>query len=80
MILCKLLKRCNNNNNSNKKTNNIIKSLSTVIEGLDEKDLQYFGKKKQSGVSLTALMETGRGERLKEFDLLIDDQAIFFKR
>jgi len=69
MILCKLLKRCNN---SNKKTNNIIKSLSTVIEGLDEKDLQYFGKKKQSGVSLTALMETGRGERLKEFDLLVD--------
>jgi len=47
-------------------------SSSSSIAGLDEKDLQYFGKKKQSGVSLTALMETGRGDRLKEFDQLVD--------
>jgi len=67
MILCKSLKLYNCKNR-------IIKSLNSfsTIEGFDEKDLQYFGKKKQSGVSLTALMETGRGDRLKEFDLLVD--------
>lgn len=37
-----------------------------------EKDLQHYGKKKQTGVSLKALMETGRGDRLMEFDKLVD--------
>jgi hypothetical protein len=30
-------------------------------------ELQYYGKKKQAGVSLKALMETGMGNRLKDF-------------
>ena len=29
----------------------------------DEKDLQYFGKKKQTSVNLKALLETARGDR-----------------
>ncbi len=42
---------------------------STAKPICDDKDLHYFGKKKQTAVSLKALMETGRGDRLHDFNV-----------
>jgi len=40
---------------------------STTAQSINESEVQYYGKKKQSQVSLKALMETGLGARLNDF-------------
>ena len=40
---------------------------TSATDGQSSSELHYFGKKKQSQVSLKALMETGQGTRLNEF-------------
>lgn len=37
---------------------------------VDEKDLQYYGRKTQTQVSLETLLEIGRGSRLEEYDYI----------
>ncbi len=43
-------------------------STQTQPNITDEKDFQYYGRKKQTPISLETLLETGRGTRLKEFE------------
>ena len=51
--------------------NHVLKGhMSTAQE-----DVEYFGRKKQTQVSLRALMETGAGKRLKEFDFDQEEPA-----